>query len=52
VKIHTFGDGQVVILESVQESMELNKILNEWLVGRKSRLATHLATETYNEDVS
>jgi hypothetical protein len=46
MKVHTFADGQVIVLSS-QESMTLNEILNIYLTGRENKFATELAESTY-----
>lgn len=53
MKIHTFEDGQVIVL-SVQESMGLNKILNQYLDenGDTGQMALKLAGETFSEEWS
>lgn len=51
MKVHTFEDGQVVVLTQ-DEAMTVNTALNAYLVERKNRLIAALADELYCSEVS
>jgi len=52
MKIHTFENGQVIVLENIKESYIINKMANEYMGSFENPedvpyLAARLATETY-----